>query len=223
MCLPAAVGIFSAVTSAISSIGAFSAEQANYRAQMQAYQESERAHREQIDNNARAANRAYESEQRKLDFAYNKAAQESQQSMISALQQQGAILASGRQGQSVGLLMGDAERTAGRDIATLGMNLAYAQTDYFLGAENAFIDATSANNMAAAGRMARPTKPSPIGLIAGLGGAALGGYQAFAGLKAPSAGNLPGGGLGSSQYGSGGAQLVPSLPAVPNYSGTFRR
>ena len=190
MCLPAAVGIFSAVTSALSSIGSFAAEQANYRAQKQAYQASERAYREQIDNNARAANRAYESEQRKLDFAYNKAAQESQQSMISALQQQGAILASGRQGQSIGLLMGDAERTAGRDIATLGMNLAYAQTDYFLGAENAFIEATSANNIAAAGRMAKPSAPSPIGLIAGLGGAALGGYQAFSGLKAPSSGSL---------------------------------
>jgi hypothetical protein len=190
MCLPAAVGIFSAVTSALSSIGSFAAEQANYRAQKQAYQASERAYREQIDNNARAANRAYESEQRKLDFAYNKAAQESQQSMISALQQQGAILASGRQGQSVGLLMGDAERTAGRDIATLGMNLAYAQTDYFLGAENAFIEATSANNLAAAGRMAKPSRPSPIGLIAGLGGAALSGYEVFSGLKAPSSGSL---------------------------------
>lgn len=184
--------ILTAVSSAVSSIGSFVAEQANYRAQMQAYRASERAYQEQINNNARAANRGYEAEQRKLDFAYAQAAQEAQDRMITALQQQGAIMASGRQGQSIGLLTGDAERTASRDIATLGMNLGFAQTDYFLGTENIFIDATSANNMAAAGRMTRPSRPSPIGLITGLGGAALGGVSAFNALSPPASGTIPG-------------------------------
>jgi hypothetical protein len=212
MCLPAAaVGIFSAVSSAVSSIGAYAAEQANYRAQMQAYRASEINYKRQIENNARAANRAYEGEQRKLDFAYSQAAQEAQNRMITALQQQGAILASGRQGQSVGLLMGDAERTAGRDIANLGMNLAYAQTDYFLGAENAFIEATSANNIAASQRMAKPSKPSPIGLIAGLGQAAIGGYSAFSSLKAPSAGSvLPSPSPGTAMRGFSMPSLLPT-------------
>jgi hypothetical protein len=208
MCLdPIAVGIFSAVSSAISSIGSYAAEQANYRAQMQAYRASEINYKRQIENNARAANRAYESEQRKLDFAYSQAAQEAQNRMITALQQQGAILASGRQGQSVGLLMSDAERTAGRDIANLGMNLAYAQTDYFLGTENAFIDATTANNLAAAGRMAKPSKPSPIGLITGLGGAVISGASTFGALKAPSAGTIPSNAMSGYQMPS----LMPGL------------
>ena len=157
---------------------------------MQAYRQSQRAYEEQINNNARAANRAYEAEQRKLQSAYSEASIQAQSRQIEMLQQQGAILASGRQGQSIGTLVNDAGRTYGRDLATLGMNLAYAQTDYFLGTENVFIDATSANNLAAANRMARPTKPSSIGLITGLAGAAIGGYQAYAGLKAPSSGSL---------------------------------
>lgn len=190
MCLPAAaVGAITAATSAISSIAGYAQEQSNHRAQMQAYRESQRAYQEQINNNAKAANRAYESEQRKLQAAFAQSAMEAQSRQIESLQQQGTILASGRQGQSIGALVSDADRTYGRDLALLGMNLGYAQQDYALGTENIFLDATSANNMAASSRMARPTKPSAFGLVTGLAGAGLGGYQAYSSLKAPPATN----------------------------------
>jgi hypothetical protein len=167
----------------MSTIAGYAQEQSNYRAQQQAYRESQRAYQEQINNNARAANRAYESEQRKLQAAYSQAAVEGQGRQIEMMQQQGTILASGRQGQSIGTLLGDAERTYGRDLAQLGMNLGFAQQDYSLASENVFLEATSANNAAAMNRMARPTRPSPFGLVTGLAGAALGGYSAYDSLK----------------------------------------
>lgn len=196
MCIPdptIAIAVVSAVSSAITSITGYAQEQSNYQAQMVAYRESQRAYQEQINNNARAANRAYESEQRKLKAAYDQAAVEAQQRQVQAMKQQGTILASGRQGQSIGTLMSDAERAYGRDLATVGMNLGYAQQDYLLGAESVFLDATTANNAAASQRRLKPTRPSPLGLIGGLAQAGLGAYSSYQQLQAPRAGSNTGG------------------------------
>lgn len=192
MCIPdpgTAIAVVSAVSSAITSITGYAQEQSNYQAQMVAYRESQRAYQEQINNNARAANRAYESEQRKLKAAYEQAAVEAQQRQVQAMKQQGTILASGRQGQSIGTLMSDAERAYGRDLATMGMNLGYAQQDYLLGAESIFLDATTANNAAASQRMLKPTRPSPLGLLSGIAQAGLGAYSSYQQLQAPKATN----------------------------------
>jgi len=190
MCIPdpgTAIAVVSAISGTISSITGYAQEQSNYQAQMVAYRESQRAYQEQINNNARAANRAYESEQRKLKAAYEQATVEAQQRQVQAMKQQGTILASGRQGQSIGTLMSDAERAYGRDLATMGMNLGYAQQDYLLGAESIFLDATSANNAAAAQRMLKPTRPSPLGLLSGIAQAGLGAYSSYQQLQAPKA------------------------------------
>lgn len=241
MCLPAAaVGVITAVTSAMSSIAGFQAQQqqtafANqqaqqqHQAQMAAYKQSELAFNEQTRLNAEAANRAYVSEQQKLDFEQQKAAMDAQKLMIGSMQSQGTIAASGRTGQSIGVLANDATREYSRDLATLGLSLGYAYQDYYSGTESIFNQALSASNQAQSNRMLKPQAPlkmpgpSSFGLIAGLAGAGMSGYSAFASLQAPPGGN-PGGGGGSSQFRPGGApQMVPSLPGTTNYSGAFRR
>lgn len=203
MCLPAAaVGIATAVTSAISTVASFTAQQQQvafsnaqaqqqYQMQLAAYKQSESSYNQQIKLNAEAANRAYMAEQQKLDFESKRTALEAQKLMISSMQAQGSVLASGRTGQSIGLLANDATREYSRDLATLGLSLGYAYEDYYSSTEGIFNQAKSANNMAASNRMLRPSKPlrapgpGPLGLIGGLAGAGLAGYSAYDQLKAP--------------------------------------
>lgn len=209
MCLPAAVvGVVSAVTSAVSTIAQFSAQQAavaqqnavaqaQYQNQMAVYRQSEQTYKRQMDLNAEAANRAYIQEQQKLDFQYKQAALEASELLSSSMRTQGQLLASGRTGQSIGTLANDADREYSRDLATLGLNLAYSNQNYMVSVDGIQQQWESANNMAASQRQMRPQKPimqsgpSPLGLIAGLGGAALSGIQAFGALAPPSPGATP--------------------------------
>lgn len=205
MCLPAAVvGVITAVTSAVSTIASYSSQQAavaqqnavaqaQYQQQMAAYQQSQNAYKQQIDLNAEAANRAYTGEQQKLQYEYRKAALEASELLASSMRTQGTLLASGRTGQSIGVLANDADREYSRDLATMGLNLAYANQNYLTTAQGVQQQWESANNLAASNRMLKPqapimqSGPSPLGLIAGLGGAVIGGIGAYNQLKAPPA------------------------------------
>ena len=178
MCLPVIVGVATAAMGAMSSIAGYSAER-------QAARESERAYQEQRNLNAQAANRSYQQSQAQLKGEYDKASQKAEELLVQRLQAQGSTLAAGRAGQSIGGLLTDAQRTEGKDLATLGMNLGYAQQDYSWNVQNVFEQHKSANIQAAAQRKA---KPSTGGLLLGLGGAALSGVSAGMALKAPSAG-----------------------------------
>jgi hypothetical protein len=60
-------------------------------------------------------------------------------------------------GQSIGGLLADAERVEGKDLGALGMNLAYAQQDYFFGMENIYTQQKTANIQAASQRTAKPS------------------------------------------------------------------
>jgi hypothetical protein len=198
--------IGSAASSAIGSIAAYSQQQQQsnyqnavaqqqYQSQLAAYQQSERAYSDQIRLNSEAANRAYVSEQGKLNAEYRKASEKAQELSIKSLQQQGTVLASGRSGQSIGLLMADADRMFGRDYAMLGQNLAYAEQDYITGTQSILTQAQTQQNLAASQRMLQPSAPinvpgpSGIGLIAGIGGAVVGGASTFGQLRAPKVGN----------------------------------
>jgi hypothetical protein len=64
------------------------------------------------------------------------------------------------------------------------MNLAYAQQDYFFGMESIYNQQRTADIGAASQRIAAP---SAGGLVLGLAGAGLSGYQAYTNLKAPKA------------------------------------
>ena len=216
MCDPfIGIGIATAVMGAVQSIAGYSAEQ-------QAARESERAYQEQRQLNAEAANRGYQQSQSKLMGEYAQASQKAEQLLVNRLQAQGTTLAAGRAGQSVGGLLTDAQRTEGKDLATLGMNLGYAQQDYGWDVANIFSQHKTANIQAASQRKA---KPSAGGLVLGLGQAVLSGVSAGMALKAPSGfggEKSPGVGPGTGGSFGSGAQLSPSLPGAKDYSGAFK-
>ena len=182
MCTPViAIGVATAVIGGVQSI-------AGYQAQSQAAAASQRAYQEQRNLNQEAANRAYQQTQLKMKGEMDKASQAAEQGLVRRLQAQGTTLAAGRTGQSIGGLLADAERVEGRDLGTLGMNLAYAQQDYFFGMEDINRQQNAANIQAASQRQA---KPSGAGLALGLAGAGLSGYSTYTSLKAPKGFNTP--------------------------------
>jgi len=175
MCTPAlAIGIATGLMGAVQSI-------AGYQAQSQAASASERAYQQQRNLNQEAANRAYQQTQLKMKGEMDKASQAAEQGLVRRLQAQGTTLAAGRSGQSIGGLLADAERVEGRDLGTLGMNLAYAQQDYFFGMENIYTQQKTANISAASRRVA---KPSAGGLALGIAGSAIEGTQTAMSLAA---------------------------------------
>ena len=200
----------SAASTAVGSIASYSAQQQmaeyeyqnalrardyEYAVNMRAYQTSEQAYNQQLDLNRQAANRAYEREQLKLKGEYDKASQDAQDLLVAKMQAQGQALASGRTGQSIGLLVNDAQREYGRDLSNLGTNLGYATTESILGMEDIFQQQRSADLVAASNRMLQPTKglastKSPVSagtLVAGIGQAGLGALGSYASTKAPDA------------------------------------
>jgi hypothetical protein len=214
MCLPAAVlipaivGIAQAGLSAVQSIGAYSAEK-------QAAKESERAYQEQRQLNAQAADRGYQQAQAKLKGSYDQASQKAEELLVQRLQTQGTTIAAGRAGQSIGGLLTDAQRTEGRDLATLGMNLATDQGDYSWTVNDIYASHKSANITAAGQRKAMPSKG---GLILGLGSAALSGISAAVPLIAPGAGAAGKGASSAYDYKPSAGFNFPSGTGF-NYSG----
>ena len=166
MCTPAiAVGVASGLMGAVSSIAGYSAERQAARVSEQVYQR-DRA------NAIAAQDVATQQAQLKLKGEYDKSAQQAEQLLVTRLQAQGSTLAAGKAGQSVGGLLTDAQRVEGKDLATLGQNLAYAQQDYLFEANSIFTSTKSAINQAAAQRKAGP---SAGGLILGIGQAGISG------------------------------------------------
>ena len=177
MCDAIVLGVASFAMGSISSI-------ASYQSQSAAATASEQAYQQQRDLNQQAANRAYQQQQLKFKGEFDQASQKAEQLLTQRLQAQGNIMASGRTGQSVGALLTDAQRTEGRDLGTLGLNLAYAQQEYGFGMENIFQQQQVGNVSAASQRLAAP---SVGGLVLGIGEAGLAGYGTYKSLKAPKA------------------------------------
>jgi hypothetical protein len=170
MCNPAiAIGIATGLMSAVQSI-------AGYQAESQAASASERAYQETRNAALQQRNTEDQKAQLKLKGEMEKASQKAEQGLVRRLQAQGTTLAAGRTGQSIGALLADAERVEGKDLGTLGMNLAYAQQDYYFNVENNFLAAKSTINQAASQRKA---KPSGASLALGIAGAGLAGASSF--------------------------------------------
>jgi hypothetical protein len=203
MCFPAAIPIIVGVAQA--GLGAMQSI-AGYSAERQAARESERAYQEQRNLNAQAANRSYQQSQAQLKGEFDQASQKAEGLLVQRLQAQGSTLAAGRSGQSIGGLLTDAQRTEGRDLATLGMNLGYAQQDYSWNVLNVFEQHKSANIQAAA---QRKSMPSTGGLLLGIGGAVMSGVSAGMSLAAPSAGG-------------GGGTPAPAAGSTPSYGSSYR-
>ena len=170
MCFPAAVvGIATGLMGAVQSI-------AGYQAQSQAARASEQAYQQNRNLALQQRNTEDQKAQLKLKGEMEKASQQAEQGLVKRLQAQGTTLAAGRSGQGIGGLLADAERVEGRDLGSLGMNLAYAQQDLYFNMENNFLAAKSNINQAAQSRL---SKPSAGGLVLGIAGAGLAGASSF--------------------------------------------
>jgi hypothetical protein len=132
MCNPAAaaaIGIATGLMSAVQSI-------AGYQAQSQAASASERAYQETRNAALQQRNTAkIKKPNLRLKGENEKPPSRLSKGLVKRLQAQGTTLAAGRAGQSIGGLLADAERVEGKDLGALGMNLAYAQQDYYFNLE----------------------------------------------------------------------------------------
>ena len=123
------------------------------------YQRSKEQYQEQVRNNNEAANRVYMAEQSKITEARKKAAFENQASLAKAIGAKGAILAAGRTGQSIGLLVGDVERQQGFEQAQTQATIENAQVMVGVGMDTALNQASSANNQALGNVAFNPATP----------------------------------------------------------------
>jgi hypothetical protein len=174
MCFPAAAAplIFGIAQAGMGGLQAI----ASYQSQRSIASASERAYQETRESALQQKNVEDQKAQLKMKGEMDKASQEAQNLLVRRLQAQGSTLAAGRTGQGIGGLLADAERVEGRDLGTLGMNLAYAKQDLYFNLENNFLSAQSTINQAASQREA---KPSIGGLALGLAGAGLSGVSTF--------------------------------------------
>ena len=149
--------------------------QADHQSRVRQEIASRRAYEQQLLNNNTAANKSYVQEQVKLNEAKTKAAFQAQSNYAKSIGSQGKVLASGATGQSVGLLVSDAERQAGFATAAQNASIRSAQDQAAVGMDIAFEQAKSANNQAW-NKLPAPTqapvfasKPVGIGKDLGLG------------------------------------------------------
>ena len=123
------------------------------------YQDSKETAIKQKIENASAANRVYRAEQAKLESKRKEAAFEAQSILAKSIGAKGSILASGRTGQSVGLLVTDVERQAGIAKAQQTAMLEADKVAAMIGMEDAF-DQNRAADMQAESQIGfDPTMP----------------------------------------------------------------
>lgn len=114
------------------------------------YQDSKETAQQQEAENASAANRVYVAEQAKLEGKRREAAFEAQSILAKSIGAKGTILASGRTGQSVGLLVNDAERQAGVAKAQQTAMLEADKVAAIIGMDDAFEQNKAADRQAQA-------------------------------------------------------------------------
>ena len=123
------------------------------------YQRSKEGAERQYRLNDEAANTAYLQEQVKLQEVRRKASFEAQAALAKSIGNQGKILASGRTGQSVGLLVKDVERQQGFTTAAANASVESAAQAASVGMQAAENQAESANNKATNEISWNPTTP----------------------------------------------------------------
>ena len=133
--------------------------QSKYAADRLAYQRGVEDMDEQIKYNNEAANKVYQQEQSKITEAKKKAAFAQQTALAKAIGAKGTILAAGRTGQSVGLLVNDAERQAGFAKAQADAQLASTMEQSQIGMDQAFLQSLGANNQAESRKGMAPANP----------------------------------------------------------------
>lgn len=112
------------------------------------YQRGLETSQEQARLNNEAANRVYMGEQAKINEAQKKAAFEQQAILAKSIGAKGSVLAAGRTGQSVGLLVNDVERQAGFAQAQELAMLDSTREQSLINMEGTFLQAESDNQKA---------------------------------------------------------------------------
>ena len=133
--------------------------QQKYEADRIAHQRSVEEQDTQIKYNNEAANKVYQQEQAKMTEAKKKAAFAQQTALAKAIGSKGAILSAGRTGQSVGLLVNDAERQSGFARAQADAQLASTLEQSQISMDQAFLQSIGANNQAESRKGMRPQDP----------------------------------------------------------------
>jgi len=123
------------------------------------FQDSRETAERQKDLNAEEANRVYSAEQVKLEGKRREAAFEAQSILAKSIGAKGQILASGRVGQSVGILANDVERQAGIQKAQQTAMLESDRVAAIIGMDNAMQANKNADAQAEASVGFDPTMP----------------------------------------------------------------
>ena len=151
----------------------------------------------QLAANTEAANIAYTGQQRKLNDIYKKAAFSQQAQLVQLAQGSGKMAAAGRLGKSAERLDLDVVSQFGRNQAIAAESLFGAQNAYKTRTDSISRQLESDNNKAYEKVAVQPLPgvapppptmtpgPSPLGLIAGIAGAGLSGYDTYNSLKIP--------------------------------------
>jgi hypothetical protein len=116
----------------------------------------------QLSLNRNATSRAIMAEQQKLNDAQAQSAFEGQRLLATNLQTQGTVLSSGRTGQSIGLLVNDADRVYGQNSAILNRNMETAIGDYENNSALAVLRQLNADADATNRLLPEPIKPLPL-------------------------------------------------------------
>jgi hypothetical protein len=109
--------------------------------------------------NNEAANRTYVAEQAKLNEVRQEALFEQQNIIARSIGAKGSILATGRSGQSIGLLLQDVDRQAGFAEAQEMASLDSARDQAIIAMDAAYLENQSSNNKAASSIGAKPKDP----------------------------------------------------------------
>tara|TARA_R100001463_G_scaffold132359_1_gene192996 strand:+ start:23828 stop:24634 length:807 start_codon:yes stop_codon:yes gene_type:complete len=125
----------------------------------QNYQSSVETSRQQIALNNEAANRSYVADQAKITEAKKLAAFEQQTALAKSIGARGTILASGRTGQSIGLLVQDVDRQKGFAEAQSLATLDSKRDQALISMEGNWIASQSANAKAESEVGFSPTDP----------------------------------------------------------------
>lgn len=132
---------------------------AGYEGQKYLYNTAFDRANDQVKLNSEAANRVYMAEQLKVTEAQKEATFAQQGLLAKAIGAAGTILASGRVGQSVGLLVNDTERQAGFATAQHLAMLESKRQQSIIQMESAAIQNESANNAAYSNLPLNPSAP----------------------------------------------------------------
>ena len=152
---------------------------------------------QQLNENSLAARRAYAGEQQKLNNIYKQASFKNQANLVQLVQGSNQAAAAGMTGKSAQRLDSQLVSQFGRNQAIAAESLFGANVEYKNRVDSINRSLQSDNNKAYENVAIQPQEgiappppvmtpgPSPLGLIAGIGGAAIGGFQTYNSLKPP--------------------------------------